>query len=57
MRFLLSLLPIAGAVVAAQAQPAPGPVGEPLGEWREQIHWAPPQHSTSARVFHLALHR
>jgi len=55
MRFLLSLLLIAGAVVAAQAQPAP--IGEPPGQWREQIHWVPPQHSTSARVFHLALHR
>jgi dienelactone hydrolase len=41
MRFPLSLVLMVAAVVGAQAQQLPGPVGEPQGVWREQIHWVP----------------
>ncbi len=51
-----SLLLVAKLNFAAQAQPAPGPVGSPEGTWREQIHWIPmvdpagSQHLLQARI-------
>ena len=41
MRWWLSLFFVLALVGTAQAQQAAGPVGDPEGEWRAQIHWVP----------------
>jgi dienelactone hydrolase len=41
VRWWLSLFFVLASVGIAQGQQAPGPIGEPQGVWREQIHWVP----------------